>query len=487
MALTHERNRPTKPRNSDRGRLAIHRGRAVSVAAGLFLAVSPAGAADWDFTPRVALGQTWTDNISLAADGFEESEWITEFTPGFLLEVEGQRVEAELNYDLQALWYADNSDFNDIYHQLDGVADFVLWPESLYLDTFARFDQENVDAAGPVAYSNLFETNNRTDTLVFGASPYHVARWGGWAESLLRYDYQTVRYSNTDEGTFAPEDSDTNGVTALFGSPSQSRGFSWRTSGSYTRTDFDESPEFEYARVALDVGVPVGLRTRVTATAGQESDVEEDSSAGGLDTGFWYVGLAWEPSELQSLEARVGSRFFGTAWEANWRRRGSRGELVLDYSEEPTTSSGVLGEGDVPETGFRPGGTPTLDTRVFLLKRFSANASYELTRSTLVARVYTDRRQFQDAAGGTEKAYGATLSYDWEAAVRTQVGMTLDWESREFEFDRQDDFGELTLRLTRQLSRALSGVLRASHFLRNSDAEEDYRVNQVSLSVEASF
>src|SRR6056297_2152589 len=130
MAPMHEPNRSTKPRSNDRGRLAVRRGHALSVAAGVFLAMSPAGAANWDFTPRVALGQTWTDNVSLAADGFEESEWITEFTPGFLLEVEGQRVDAEVNYDLQSLWYADNSDFNETYHQLDGVGEFVLWPES---------------------------------------------------------------------------------------------------------------------------------------------------------------------------------------------------------------------------------------------------------------------------------------------------------------------------------------------------------------------
>lgn len=444
-------------------------------------------AADWTFTPRVALTGIWTDNIALAERSLEESDWITELKPGFLLAVDGRRVQAQLDYDLQALWYADNSELDDVYHQLNGTADLVILPETLFLDSFARFDQQNVDSGGRIAFSNLFETDNRTDTLVFGASPYHIARWGDWGESLLRYDYQVVRYRNTDPGAPPPEDSDSNTLSAALGSPTASRGFSWRTSGSYTRTEFDEAAEFEYARVALDLGVAVGPRTRATATVGQESDVAEDASQGGLDSSFWYVGFAWEPSELQSLEARVGDRFFGTAWEVHWRRRGSRGELGLDYTEEPTTSSGVLGDQTIFQPGMRPGGVSTLDSRVFLQKRLAADASYEFTRSVLLARVYSDRREFQDVAGGRETSYGATLIYDWEAAVRTRLGVTLDFERREFESDRTDDFGEASVRLTRELTRTVSGVARAGHFRRNSDVENDYRVNMVSIGVEATF
>lgn len=478
---------PSQVRAERRGR-STQRGVALALVATLGAYWVPTvDAADWTFTPRVALTGIWTDNISLAAEAQRESEWITELKPGFLLEADGRRVQAQLDYNLQALWYADNSQLDDVYHQLNGTADLVILPEMLFLDTFARFDQQSVDAGGRVAYSNLFETGNRTDTLVFGASPYHVGRWGDWGESLLRYDYQAVRYSNTDQGVPPPEDSDSDTVSASLGSPTSARGFSWRTSGSYTRTEFDAADEFEYARVALDLGVPVGLRTRLTGTVGQESDVAEDSTRGGLDSSFWYVGFAWSPSELQSVEALVGERFFGTAWEVHWRRRGSRGELGLDYTEEPNTSSGVLGDETIFQPDLRPGGVATLDSRVFLQKRLAANASYEFTRSVLLARVYSDRREYQDVAGGRESSYGATLAYDWEAAVRTRIGITLDFERRDFESDRTDDFGEASVRLTRQMTRTVSGVIRASHFRRDSDAGDDYRVNQVSIGVEATF
>jgi hypothetical protein len=284
----------------------------------------------------------------------------------------------------------------------------------------------------------------------------------------------------------ALEDSDTNAVSAELGSPAAARGFSWRASGGYTLTEFDEADEFEYARVAFDVGVPVGYRTRLTAQVGEESDIGEDTTAGGLDSTFWFVGILWEPSDLQSLEARVGERFFGTAYEVHWRRRGSRGEVGLDYTEEPTTSSGVLSS----EGAFVPGSRPNaggLDNRVFLQKRLSALATYELVRSSIEARIYSDRREFQDVGGGTESRYGVVLSYDWDFAPRTRLGATARWEQRDLESDRQDDEGGFGVSVTRELSRTLSAVLSFDHYLRNSDGSDDYRANLVSLFVEAQF
>lgn len=460
---------------------------ACALAVAALAAPVAAGAAAWEFTPRVALGQVWTDNIQLAPDGLEESDWITELRPGFTLATEGPRARLSLDYDLQALWFNDFDELDDTYHQLDGNGNFVLLPESLFLDAFARYDQQNVDTSGRMAFSNLFDTGNRTDTFVYGASPYHVGRWGSWGESLVRYQHQAVRYSNTDPGAATVEDSDTNAVSASLGSPAAARGPSWRLGGSYNRTEFEQSREYEYARVALDAGVPVGLRTRLTGTIGQESDVAEDSSRGGLDSSFWYVGLAWTPSELQSLEAQVGERFFGTAWELHWRRRGSRGELTIDYTEEPSTSSGILGDSGIFEPGTGPVGIGSLDARVFVHKRLAGSAGYEFVRSNVMLRVYSDRREYQDAAGGSEKNIGATLDVNWDAAPRTSLGLSTTWQRAEPDSDRRDNYTEIAASLTRTMTRTLSAVLRISHFQRYSSSDDDYKANVASAFLQASF
>ena len=484
---------PASPSHSRPERAAASRraGRQASHAAliAALAMAAPGTALAWDFTPRVELTQTWIDNVTLAPSGLEESEWVTELRPGFSLGLQRPRANLLLDYDLQALWFADNSDFNDVYHQATGTGNFVLAPETLFLDSFLRYDQQNVDSSGRIAYTNLLQTGNRTDAVVFGASPYHIGRWGRWGESQLRYDYRTVRYTNTDEGvSFRLQDSDTHQLSGFLGSPSERPGLSWRASGSTSVTDYDLAPDFKYSRVALDVGVPVALRTRATATVGRESDVAEDRTKGDLDSSFWYLGVEWDPSELQSVRARVGNRYYGTAYDFSWRRRGSRGDMSVDYSEQPTTASGVLGDEGVSLPGYRPGGVPSLDTGVFLRKRLGARLSYDFVRATLGARAYTERRIYEEVGRANEETYGGTVFLDWDFAPRTRMGLTADWERREFEgAGRKDDLGELSARFSRDIGRNLTGTLRLSHFLRDSDQAADYDVNLVAVSLRAVF
>jgi hypothetical protein len=448
-----------------------------------------AQAAEWTFAPRASLSESWTDNVELAPDGLEESDRITELRPGFSLGFEGRRAQLQLDYDLQALWFADHSDYDDVFHQLYGTANFELAPESLFLDTFARYDQQIIDFSGPVAYNNIFRTGNRTDAAVLGASPYHVGHWGNWGESLVRYEYQATRFGNTDETTVDVQDADTNSVSASLGSPASSAGFSWKTSGSYLRTGFDQAPEFEFGRVALDVGLPVGPRTRLTGTAGRESDVEEDRTAGGLDATFWYVGLQWQANERESFAARIGERYYGVAWEFSYTRQDARGELQLGYSEDPTTASGLLGRNDIFVAHARPGGAPTLNTRVFLQKRLSGRAAYEFVHSRISARIYAEERTYNDALNDKERIYGTALTYAWDLAQRTTLGASLDWERRDLPNEaRQDDCVEVGISLRQVFTRTWSGSLRASRLQRYSDSSVlEYRANRVALQLQAQF
>ncbi len=429
-----------------------------------------AGAAEVDFSPRVELGQNWTDNVALTGSGMEDSEWITELSPGFTVSVEGPKLTADLDYQMQILRFNDNSDLNEVFSRLDAAGKLEVLPEAAFIDAFARYDQQNVDTEGRQAFSNFFATDNRTDYAVVGVSPYHQGSWGSWGESLVRVTAYGIRYRNTDTGATQPVDSDNIEVAGTLGSPEGSRGLNWRVSGSFNGTDFDMGRDFKYTQAFGDLSVPLGFRSRLTARAGAESDVAEDSSDGGLDESLWMLGFIWKPSELQSLEVRGGDRFYGSAWEASWQRRGSKGELSVEYTEDPTTSSGVLGDDDLFLPGFPTIDIGSLDNRVFLQKRLSGNASYEFTRSILAARVYSDRREFLDMLGGEEDSIGFTLSYDWDAATRTRVGATVNLEEREFESSRKDEYAEVNVRVTRQINKIVSAELRLSHLLRVAQA-----------------
>jgi len=456
---------------------------------GVALITAPliANGADWDFQPRIEIGQSWTDNIALAESGLEESEWVTELRPAITVSLDGPRLSGDLDYEMQILKFADNGDSDDIFNRLNGTGQLVVVPETAFIDAFARYDRQNIDTRGRLAFSNVFNSDNRTDYAVAGLSPYHQGTWGAWGESLVRLTGYGVRFRNTDPGVAQPEDSDNVRLIATLNSPSEARGPSWGFRGSYSGTDFEKAASFKYAQALLDLGLPVGGRTRLTATAGKESDALEDPSKGSLDSTVWFVGFEWEPSDLQSLEVRGGDRFYGTAWEASWRRRGSKGELMVDYTEDPTTSSGVLGDDDLFLPGFPTIDIGSLDSRVFLQKRLSGQASYEFTRSTILARIYSDRREYLDSLSGQEDGVGGTLSFTWDAAARTSVATSVTLEKRKFEANRKDDFAEFDIGVTRQINRVLSAELSYRHFLRNSNSEPDYNANLISLFVVFNF
>ncbi len=68
-----------------------------------------------------------------------------------------------------------------------------------------------------------------------------------------------------------------------------------------------------------------------------------------------------------------------------------------------------------------------------------------------------------------------------------RIGTTLNWEERDFESNRRDEYRELNVRITREINRTLTGELRFSHFLRNSNIDVDFDANLVSLFLVAWF
>ena len=463
---------------------------ALSAALAMTLAASPAAAAEWDFTPRLSASGTWTDNVTAAGKGDEESEFITALQPGFRFGLQGPRADLSLDYSAQALWYRDNSEFDDVFHNLLGTGLFTLVPNHFFIDAFARYDQENIDPGGRVSTGNFLRTGNRTDAAVFGISPWYQSRIGDWGETNVRYRYQEVRFRNTDATDLRVRNSDTQSFFARLGSRQGSPGLSWNSRVSYSFTEFDAGSEFEYGQAALDVGYPVGVRSRVTATVGVESDVATDPSKGGFDESFWYLGYLWEPTDRQRLEARIGERYYGTAYEFSWTRQGARGDLSVSYTETPTTANQRLFDGEGTFSGGRPG-LPALDTGVFLSKRLNGRVTYNLVRTQLSANVYFDQRERQGVdplAARDDEVWGTRLAADWDIARRTRVSFFTRYEDRSVRgSDASSDLFELGGSVRRDLTRNAFTQLRVTHFRRNADTRDDYRINAVTLSVGTEF
>ena len=68
------------------------------------------------FTPRISVSETYDDNIDLDPED-EESDWITVLSPGFLLELDSQKTQLDLDYEFGLSYYLQDSSRDTIRHQ----------------------------------------------------------------------------------------------------------------------------------------------------------------------------------------------------------------------------------------------------------------------------------------------------------------------------------------------------------------------------------
>ena len=143
------------------------------------------------FTPRISVSETYDDNIDLEPDN-EDSDWITVVSPGFLLEVDSQKTQLDLDYEAGFSFYAQDSSRDTTRHQARISWDQLL-AEHLSLNvnnTFSRSEDPitveddritDISDEREVEYRN---TGVASLSWQFGTEDTVTAKWLGPIESL---------------------------------------------------------------------------------------------------------------------------------------------------------------------------------------------------------------------------------------------------------------------------------------------------------------
>ena len=427
--------------------------------------------------PRIGVGAAYVSNVLLAPPGEEEHDWVGEIKPGITITHDSSRLKLDLDYDLQALYYVENGDYDDYFNNVLGSGVAELVKDRLFVDLDGRYEQRNVDPAGRAVTSNLYRSDNRTDLGSWQVSPWYRQPFGDVAEGTLRYTYGQYNFRNTDEGVqdlpgSDVEDSDQQRFDFGLGSPRDAAGWTWRLDYLSNNVDYDASPDYKYERAGAEVGIPVGSRNHFLVAGGSETDFEGDQSEGGLDSGWWNLGWRWSPTERQTLEARVGDRFWGNDYLFSWTRTGSRGDLALEYAEQPG-SFGALEFGDAGGGIYGPG---RIDTRVYVSKRLTGSMTWDAPRSDWRLEVYWDQRDYrggeeEDVTFTEDEEYvGALAGTSWQAFARTRIDFDARWYERRL---AQGDVGtvELSLALVRDITPQLEARLAGTWVDQNADTD----------------
>jgi len=303
------------------------------------LAAGAVGAADWQFQPHVMIGETLTDNVTLAPSGQEKRDLVQQLSPGLRIDGKAARLNAELDYTMQNLFYTENSEFNRTNHLVDAKAKAEFVQDLVFLDARANARRESISQLGPSNPENLNAVGNQADIRTYLLSPYLAHRFAEYGRGELRYTYTRID-SNAQDGLF---DSQTNRFAGEFKSGMAYRDVLYGANFSKARTDYrvQGTPSTDVERETVNGGYRVLSHVFLIGTLGHESN--SYAAVGPTSGSIWEVGARWEPSKLTTVEVTTGHRYFGTTYGLRIDHRSRLMYWNAGLSEDIATSSSAYG------------------------------------------------------------------------------------------------------------------------------------------------
>lgn len=403
----------------------------------------PVFALDWNASLDV--GEIYTDNVELSTDELAEDEWITRVAPAIELTHVGQRLDLTVDYTLEALFYSDVSERNQVYNQLESLALIDVISDALRFRGEWDIGQFNVNPDLPLSGSNINITGNRTDAITWAVGPEWEQRLGGFAEIDAYYLFGAINYDDVSMDNAGPALQDVETRRGLFSLRSDSQTastFSWELKYTNNQILYDFSPDVEIQAATAMMGYKLGSDFRLTALGGADSDYADPTDTS-LSESRWEVGLDAEFND-NVITAAFGSRFFGNTYRFSWNRDQANRTLRVSYREDPSTTELLILQRAAPEEGVPTPpdselGRPGSATR-FIFRRADAGSQWRLFRSTVDINLFWEQREniptenpLADPAelAGDEGAYGGGLEFRWELGTKTIASFGGDWQRRE--------------------------------------------------------
>lgn len=266
--------------------------------------------------PRVSITETLTDNVRLTQSG-QQSELITEISPGIRINIDGARVKGYFDYALNQILYAQGASPNLSQNALNTFGTLEAVDNWAFIDLSGSISQQVVSVFGTQSIDNTSVNANRTEVSNYRISPYVRGRLGDWVSYDARYSRAVT--SNDAAGT--------SGVTTVdgvanFKGDSALTNLGWSADVSQQRVNFNAGRATEADRFSLGLSYSITPQLRVSANAGREANNYTSFNKKNFDTSG--VGVNWSPSEMTRLSASRDRRSFGNAHRLSFEHRTAR-------------------------------------------------------------------------------------------------------------------------------------------------------------------
>ena len=275
----------------------------IAVLSGMTMGAAHAGV--WDIVPSISLGETATNNVG-HTNKHQQSDWITDVSPGITINGYGDRVKLNLDYRLHRLYYNNESWRNNTQNALNAKGTLEALENWLFIDATAIIAQQNRSAFGSSTYGgvNVDNSNNATETRTYQLAPYIKGFLGLSTEYLLRYDYTKMTSddnlaSNTENRQISGHLGGTTGLSWL----------GWSFDANKQDNSFDRGRDTSAKLAKGTLILRVDPQFRVLLIGGWETN--DYSSLKQKSNSITGGGFEWSPTQRTLLSVTRERRFFG--------------------------------------------------------------------------------------------------------------------------------------------------------------------------------
>ena len=300
--------------------------------------------------PRIESALLLVGNINLAEDPADQVDIAgIEVVPGFYASYLSPRAQGFIDYSLIGRVWED-SDYDEVSHRLTTNGSYAVVPDWFRLEGQATYTDGILDPSRGYNYggTGLFGGSNRTERATASVSPVLSHDFRDFRLDA-RYRYGRVWYLDQKDSPDRPiyalyqDDSIDQSALVSVSTRDERYGATMRLFYEWQNSEFERTVPYVYDRAGAEIGFRLSRTVRFVADGGMESDLNESTRDGGLDTEFWHAGFEFRPDSKTVLDARYGERFFGESWSVKFSRETRYLTVNLSYVEDPEVETRRVG------------------------------------------------------------------------------------------------------------------------------------------------
>ncbi len=291
-------------------------------------------AASYRVQSSVALTETYSDNINLAAAGAERSAFVTQVVPRLTINsTGGGRIRLNLDAGLDGALYAGSNGNNGggtrTNLRLGADARVEAIENFFFVDAKYSVQQTNLSTFSAQSANSINTNGNSAEVRTLSVSPYIRGLLPGRVSYELRHSYTSTETAAAQIGS--PH---TNAWLLDLAQPTALGPLGWGFNYADSKTSSQQGRSSESSSYSVSLTYLVSAGLNLFARAGHETN-NFSSNQGSNTHGY---GFDWQVSPRTSLSASRDQRFFGSSYSMQFNHRFPQSAFTLGLSRSLTTS-----------------------------------------------------------------------------------------------------------------------------------------------------